>query len=679
MTIRSQLRNYRILVNDLDVSACVRAEGSGFCEAGEDLIDVGAWFRTTGSLVLMPVRGFTESLDPRRNTRWIRGAQVKIQLAQLGSNSYLPYRTLRVLQDPLPPRADQPWITLSLGDLLSLLDFEQPDGIENEFEVGETKDRTDLINQLLGSIGGPTLIDTISEYPLEYPVYRDNSSVVKQCARIAYEAGYALWVDPNEAIRAIPLDPGQHSLSFTFAVATDLSYYAPIEARQQPTELLKVFGVAYPVDDNAITVTTTETEQGFLSFWDNGNFVQEYGIRRRTTRTDTVDWTARTRVVEELIEEPVGLLLMFFLRGDLAARTLLTSKRSTTESTYDEHGYLVERFTQVSELITQIGKGQAWANLEYQAEVEAGLDGERVSLEQTEKWVIDSKQRLTSYSLFKRESHWKVLGDYDLALYGDDFNETRLTLRDAELTTQSWTERDRGEWQFRQFTNLPYIAVLRSQADSFLEISELPPLGQRGQLVADSSQSVDRISADGDTRPPAAERIPSPKDLAEIPLEVELAFDPPANAQFRKRKEQLEIETCVSEEQLTQIGTIYGKWVAGQQFAIEAHTALPSGLLATPTPLIRVQIAEPDGFTYQALAQGHSLVLAEDSALWHFQTVYLGEVVGSTIVPPYTNGPIAEMVLVLDFEAEFAPTRYRRLETGGRRLLESGVVRIREG
>lgn len=695
MTARIQLRNYQILVNSLDVTNCVRADGS-FCEVGEDLVDNSGYLRTTGSLILMPVLGFSESLDPRRNTRFTRGAKVEIKVAKLGSNTCQPFRTLRVLQDPAPPYPGREYITLQLGDVLDLLDFDRPNGIENEFQVGATKSRTDLINQLLTSIGGPQLIDQITSWPLEYPVYRDNGSVVAQCAQIAYESGFALWVDPSENVRAIPLNQGDLPLRWDpFVVGTDETVHEPIDARQPPFEKLKVFGVATPVDDGQTTITYTDEQQGYITYWEDGTLRTINGIRRRITITDTINWNTNTRSTEELVEEPIGLIAFDAYRGGLPGRTLVTKYRKQTDCSYDSDGFLISRNTTIKKIGAEIAKAQPWGSIDIDGRpiatyIEPFANWaspyeitETTSDTQTETFTIDSKQRIQSYYSLKRSSRWSVIGDYDIALTVGTLppNPTlgilRLELIDAEEINDTWSENRQNEWTFSHMVKRPYLEVLsRQQVDPSLEIPDLPPLGQRGTMVIDGSESSVKISGKGDTQPAQAERIPSPQEVSQDPIEVLLEFTPLNNSQYRKVEEQLEIQTAVDEDQLRYVGNIYASWILGSQSPFEVKTYLPDFLLDNPYPLFRVRIRESSSFTLEATIHGQSLTLMGDSCLLGFQTCYRGEVSGDGFIPPYNGIGSAIFEMEFDFDAVYNESWYRRTVSGDLRVLVGGNPRV---
>lgn len=210
--------------------------------------DLSGLIPTTGNLTLATNarQAFSESLNPRLNpTRWARGARLTVWVADSsGTLRRHPRGALRILKVPAAPRKGRPSLDIQVGCLLSLQDWVAPPGDDAGVERGVSTLRSEAINTLAALAGIGNLVEEISDYPINFSPTRLEGGYVSQMGALAYAAGYRLWIDNQERLRALKF-PKSAPKTLRLRLGRDEAVYDPLESQETPPKLLTCFAV-YP-------------------------------------------------------------------------------------------------------------------------------------------------------------------------------------------------------------------------------------------------------------------------------------------------------------------------------------------------------------------------------------------------------------------------------------------------
>lgn len=153
-----------------------------------------------GKMTLFQYPGSTINLNNRLNkTLWQRGQPIVISIANQ-SNVVTVLKRLRILQASWD--FDTKTQELEIGCVLKLIDFpvvRDCDVKQLDVVLGGGKTKTELINGFLEYFQLPPMVGTVPD-SINYPIIGESESLAQLAGRLAYNAGYSLWVDQQENV-----------------------------------------------------------------------------------------------------------------------------------------------------------------------------------------------------------------------------------------------------------------------------------------------------------------------------------------------------------------------------------------------------------------------------------------------------------------------------------------------
>lgn len=156
--------------------------------------------QTQGKIILTQLANGTFDLNNRTNpTFWQRGQPVLINVENQ-SGVLTRFRTLRVLQ----PLFDPVTLTQSceIGCDLKLIDYtvvRACDIKSLDVSAGGNKSKTAIINDFLAYFGIPAIVGNVPG-AIGYPIIGESDNLAQLAGRLAYDAGYSLWVNQQGQI-----------------------------------------------------------------------------------------------------------------------------------------------------------------------------------------------------------------------------------------------------------------------------------------------------------------------------------------------------------------------------------------------------------------------------------------------------------------------------------------------
>jgi hypothetical protein len=312
-------RQFQVVVAGLDVTTLVQ-----HFEVGDDKVSSSGLISTRGTIKLRYNPKFNIgrnpkiSLDPKIPNSakyWARGNSVKLWLDD--STQTLrkhPRHSLRILSTKFD--RNELSLIIEVGCLLALLDTPQPEGDESNTCINERRSIDEIIRDLLNGsakdyqcgeiIPQPGYIPVSIVYLGFVPGYLESpqekgsgGSYISVAGKLAYDRGYALWVNKDEQIKAIKIAPSNSLAKLVLDADRDNFEYIRNDASGSSGEIpYDRIRVSYSV------VTLTETEQ------DYEQVTEEYGateydddisLIRKTITKDKVFFSSAKRRVETQI------------------------------------------------------------------------------------------------------------------------------------------------------------------------------------------------------------------------------------------------------------------------------------------------------------------------------------------------------------------------------------------
>lgn len=312
-------RQFQVVVAGLDVTTLVQ-----HFEVGDDKVSSSGLISTRGTIKLRYNPKFNIGRDPKISLDpkipnsakyWTRGNSVKLWLDD--STQTLrkhPRHSLRILSTKFD--RNELSLIIEVGCLLALLDTPQPEGDESNTCINERRSIDEIIRDLLNGsakdyqcgeiIPQPGYIPVSIVYLGFVPGYLESpqekgsgGSYISVAGKLAYDRGYALWVNKDEQIKAIKIASSDSLAKLVLDADKDSFEYVRNDASGSSGEIpYDRIRVSYSV------VTLTETQQDFTQV------IEEYGstefitrpniIVRRTRIRDRVDFKKSTRTITTL-------------------------------------------------------------------------------------------------------------------------------------------------------------------------------------------------------------------------------------------------------------------------------------------------------------------------------------------------------------------------------------------
>jgi hypothetical protein len=311
-------RQFQVVVAGLDVTTLVQ-----HFEVGDDKVSSSGLISTRGTIKLRYNPKFNIGRDPKISLDpkipnsakyWARGNSVKLWLDD--STQTLrkhPRHSLRILSTKFD--RNELSLIIEVGCLLALLDTPQPEGDESNTCINERRSIDDIIRDLLNGsakdyqcgeiIPQPGYIPVSIVYLGFVPGYLESpqekgsgGSYISVAGKLAYDRGYALWVNKDERIKAIKIAPSNSLAKLVLDADRDNFEYVRNDASGSSGEVpYDRIRVSYSV------VTLTETKQEYEQVTEEFG-ITEYTVgdtpvlTRRTVIKDYVEFKSSTRLVE---------------------------------------------------------------------------------------------------------------------------------------------------------------------------------------------------------------------------------------------------------------------------------------------------------------------------------------------------------------------------------------------
>lgn len=463
---------------------------------------------TSGTLTLhaYPVQPFTESLNPLLNTtRWARRNRVTIDIANSsGTLQRHPRGSLRILRTPKSPSRTKTKLEISIGCILTQQDYRNPSGEDSAVTPGTDTARHLVINSLAAKARVPALIDEILEWPINFPVSRLSGSYVQQMGQLAYAAGYVLWIDKDEQLRATRI-PDNPDPDFVFNVGEDESLFDVIDGQETPCEVVRA------------TTTLPEVKQTidpepelYVSRTDEYS-PSEVGFAYQSGMATAEPYSYRR------IRQPKGLLLPDKYPNSPSLATALT-ERTYTRYQETEEGFLL--YTKVN---SRAPKGVVLPEL-YPGELQD----------------IASQEVITSYVYVEGATVRIDTRTYEPQALIDPDNTnlvTKTSLGLSQHDTEKYTKTNKG-WVKSTY--------------------------RRSYKKGESSTSSTSFSASGNNTPPAPEQRQQEFYIEEKQLSSKVEFGEVTGLANDERDRPFDIPTAVSRQQLKYLAKLIGKRLWGQ-------------------------------------------------------------------------------------------------------------------
>ena len=271
-------RQFQVVVAGLDVTTLVQ-----HFEVGDDKVSSSGLISTRGTIKLRYNPKFNIGRDPKISLDpkipnsakyWARGNSVKLWLDD--STQTLrkhPRHSLRILSTKFD--RNELSLIIEVGCLLALLDTPQPEGDESNTCINERRSIDEIIRDLLKGgakdyqcgeiIPQPGYIPVSIVYLGFVPGYLESpqekgsgGSYISVAGKLAYDRGYALWVNKDERIKAIKIAPSNSLAKLVLDADRDNFEYVRNDASGSSGEVpYDRIRVSYSV------VTLTETKQEY--------------------------------------------------------------------------------------------------------------------------------------------------------------------------------------------------------------------------------------------------------------------------------------------------------------------------------------------------------------------------------------------------------------------------------
>lgn len=140
------------------------------------------------------------NLNDRTSPFWKRGLVIELDVFNASSSALQRFKTLRVLQPAYDPQSLSQ--SLDVGCVLKLIDYPLPrncDTVYLDVALGGGKTKAQIINDFLAHFGLPPMVGEVPG-SINYPILGESESLAALAGRLAYNSGYALWVDQQENV-----------------------------------------------------------------------------------------------------------------------------------------------------------------------------------------------------------------------------------------------------------------------------------------------------------------------------------------------------------------------------------------------------------------------------------------------------------------------------------------------
>lgn len=670
MSINLSIRNYQLTVGGLDCSrALVSFTG---CDSK---LDQSGLITFSGDLVLGRPAGF-ESLDDRRNTRWCRGADCGLELADSTGTLRPSPRgaVLRVLDARYEPALEgKSRLKIRLGDALEFLRFKEPLTDAAKICLGTNTPRTDVINRLLAAAGAPALVDTVPGvigYPLPKLL---EGSFIDQAGAIAAAVGHFLFVDSLGQVRAAAIDTRQPSAIISITATTQQASVERLQGEQPPSLMIAKgqCSIVLPTVDRKTgrtEETGTANSTGSTSTVDiivgQSKFIDEFD--RDTKERLTFRWLKAPRgtILPDLFPGDTSLfeseyqeeLLVYEAKkplrgfafeascqqgnqGRLLYRRLLKKQRAgailkSVYATYPSNVF-VNRLAFITSEVDE-----TW--YQYDTESFSGIDPVTGQEDFNPSTIVLGK----GPRILNKKS--APIGSIIPNYYGYRFGQVKdpTELVQSEATITYYQERNLGEWA--QSVQVWQALAVASPAIADYLATELDvannPINLRKLVEPTIASDTTQIANNGNTQPPQPDTYPPPFQTQERTILGKAKLPVDGGSPYRQWQRELEFAYLSStigglnqveeiRQQANALAQTWGQITWGRFKGGCVMTDLQDQFWGYQ-PMVRCDVTEPEG-VYSYLSDGFALALGGNRCVVSFDGILMGYLAGGVVIPPY--------------------------------------------
>jgi hypothetical protein len=543
-------------------------------------------------------------------TQWAKGVGVTFRCED--SNGVLIKPTmgeLYILREPKPPSISNPIIDLECGCILSLRDYDVPDGDYSAVEVGVSTDREAIATNILAA-DNITANFTSTPYPIDYPLPKQGGSFVEQVGQLMGASGHLVYQDSDGEVvnKAIDISPSSPLLTLT--VGEEESEWEPEESAETPPEKIIVAGVGYSVDTLPYTETINEVT-GTIADVDSrypNNFTDLGVISRTTVRSYAYDEATRTRKIETIIEATkVAIADGGSPIGSIEAYDLVISETKEDINYYNAEGVLIKQTCETKktyEELNLISLYIIYVGYVNTPEPRWGLT--------TEKYSVSEYAYTEGYLSRLIASTWlyrKGITNYKSS------TQSSADLILAEKTTSTWQPLSSRMWLYRKEEYI--VRALKQKTGLFIDDDFLN--NEYFQLLRNPTETY--IADDGSADPPATQYL-SINNLDEFTVENNVILRGLGGVALESRAMTVPITYVVSTAQAQALGELYGGIVWGRRFGWGVGMAIADELL-TCSPLSVIDVTDGDKI-YRLLIDGLTLAFTSNESYASFTGIEVG-------------------------------------------------------
>ncbi|HAX75717.1 MAG TPA: hypothetical protein DCY88_07760 [Cyanobacteria bacterium UBA11372] len=269
MLLNISSRQHSVVINGIDFS-----EYLIYYEAGDASVNDSGIISTQGSLKLQATANIATTLDSRLNTNFAK----KNRVVATVDGTIIPRGILRIRGRHY--NLKQRILTLQLCDLLTLLEQDQDESSASNC-LGTPTPVTTVINLLLAKAGAPPLIDSIPGVVYFPP---QSGNLIQTCGKIAWEMGYALYVDKNESVRAVRVDLWSSKPSTFTKKLDEIKDYDRMSSGDIPPASIKISANLMQISKKKLNQETILVSDGMTG---KSLTVEKFDGKKRTIETFT--------------------------------------------------------------------------------------------------------------------------------------------------------------------------------------------------------------------------------------------------------------------------------------------------------------------------------------------------------------------------------------------------------
>lgn len=319
-------RPHKIEIDGTDMSSMVVDGG-----VSEDKVTQDGVVTKSGSLTLQ--YDGTEHLDPRENSKFVRGKKVALWMQNI-SGELEKFATLYLTKDGA---WDGAWILkLDFTCILGYLsDRSAPDDKSDVCPGTATRKNTviqKLLNEALTSVPAKCIRTSVPGILLT-PPEKGNASYISLAGQIAFSEGYALKTDPDGCIFSGKIEANPTRTIAVIRTDTNAIEYTFQGSGELPPNRIRFQQTQKKVNKVPNSRTVISKRYGAAAEAGvTGSSADNTILLEETTTTETINPGSRTRTRTTIVKRAKGLALPLFRSGD-------TSLYSQSEKIVETHRY----------------------------------------------------------------------------------------------------------------------------------------------------------------------------------------------------------------------------------------------------------------------------------------------------------------------------------------------------